>query len=147
MDVDETNRIIRAMVQHEDGLREQRLGWLLTLNGFLFAALSFAWEEDGIEALGWVAAALGIASALSAVATMVVSRQAIKFLETEFKRLAGAQEATELPPVRGMTSRWLCKKGGIYKVLPLFYIWNLIPWALVLVWFSALGVLIYHKVM
>lgn len=30
------------MVQHENSLREKRLGWIVTLNGFLFTGLSFA---------------------------------------------------------------------------------------------------------
>jgi hypothetical protein len=46
---DDYRAVIRSMIQHEDQLRAQRLGWLLTLNGFLFAALGFAWNSDAAE--------------------------------------------------------------------------------------------------
>jgi hypothetical protein len=145
MNLDETNRIIRTMVQHEDGLREQRLGWLLTLNGLLFASLGFAWDEDGIEALGWVSAGLGIALGLVAVGSMLVSNCAISHLDAEFERLAG-EELSTFPPVRGMTSDIMREEGGIYRFLPKLYIWNLVPWALVVAWSSVLGAMIYNKV-
>jgi hypothetical protein len=38
---------IRTMVQHEDGLRDQRLGWLFALNGLLFTALGLVWNDKG----------------------------------------------------------------------------------------------------
>ncbi len=69
------------MIQHEDVLRDQRITWLFTLNGFLFAALAFAW--DGVEALVYIFAALGIATALSSWAGLYANALAIRNLRDE----------------------------------------------------------------
>jgi hypothetical protein len=39
------------MIQLEDVLRDQRLGWRFALNGFLFAALGFAWNSSDAAAV------------------------------------------------------------------------------------------------
>jgi len=44
MSIDET---LRSMVRHENDLINQRMGWLLQLQGFLFAALAFGWDQPG----------------------------------------------------------------------------------------------------
>ena len=36
---------VRAMVRHENDLINHRVSWLLTIQGFLFAALAFTWED------------------------------------------------------------------------------------------------------
>jgi hypothetical protein len=71
---------LRQMVQHEDGLRDQRLGYFLTLNGFLFAALGFAWNAQHARSLVIVLAAMGILIALSSFVSMKRSDTAIRSL-------------------------------------------------------------------
>jgi len=39
---------IRQMIAHEDDLINHRLTWLAQLQGFLFAALGFAWEKASV---------------------------------------------------------------------------------------------------
>jgi hypothetical protein len=67
------------MIQHEDDLRNQRLGYLLTLNGLLFAGLAFAWKSSP-HSLVFVLAAMGILIAASALWSMVLSDRAIRYL-------------------------------------------------------------------
>jgi hypothetical protein len=65
------------MIQHEDELRNQRLGYLLTLNGLLFAALAFAWRAKHAGWLVAVLAAMGVIIAISGHASMANSDVAI----------------------------------------------------------------------
>jgi hypothetical protein len=84
------------MIQHEDTLRDQRLGWFLTLNGFLFAALGFAWNSS--PALAYILGALGIFIALSSFLTLRVSTLAIGRLRLY------VEDPSAAPPVVGLTS-------------------------------------------
>jgi len=38
---------VRELIKHENDLIAQRVGWMGTLEGFLFAALSFSWQDPG----------------------------------------------------------------------------------------------------
>jgi hypothetical protein len=68
------------MIQHEDDLRNQRLGYLLTLNGFLFAALGFAWNARQARSLVLVLSIMGILIAVSSFVSMILSDAAIRYL-------------------------------------------------------------------
>jgi hypothetical protein len=83
-------QILRSMVQHEDDLRNQRLGYFLTLNGFLFAALAFAWKTHHAVWLVGTIAIMGMLIAISARASMRLSSSAIRYLRT--------RGPVELPP-------------------------------------------------
>src|SRR5689334_1679662 len=72
--------VIRSMIQHEDTLRDQRLGWLFALNGFLFAALGFAWDSADASALVVVLSVVGVVVAITGLAAMEASRLAIRKL-------------------------------------------------------------------
>jgi hypothetical protein len=72
------------MIEHENTLRDQRLGWMFALNGFLFTALSFAWKTS--KSLSLILAALGAAMALSSLATLHVSSYAIRMLRARAPR-------------------------------------------------------------
>lgn len=81
------------MVQHEDDLRSQRLGYLLTLNGLLFAALAFAWKGPHTRSIVSVLAAVGILVSASTFAAMILSDRAIRYLR---RRAPTAMERSEL---------------------------------------------------
>ncbi len=36
---------VRDLIQHENNLINHRIGWMATLEGLLFAALSFSWQD------------------------------------------------------------------------------------------------------
>jgi hypothetical protein len=73
------------MIQHEDDLRSQRLGYFLTLNGFLFAALGFAWKAPHSRPLVLVLAVMGFFVAWSTSASMKGSDAAIRDLRDRAK--------------------------------------------------------------
>jgi hypothetical protein len=85
--------ILRAMIEHENQLRNQRLGYLLTLNGLLFAALGFAWSASHAKSLVVVLAVMGIAVAAIAFVSMLLSDLAIRYLRlrgpTDIERSRG----------------------------------------------------------
>jgi hypothetical protein len=41
----EADETVRQMIYHEGELINHRIGWLVTLQGLLFAALGFAWND------------------------------------------------------------------------------------------------------
>ena len=65
MDAIEYTGILRGMIQHEDNLRDQRLGWLFALNGFLFTGLGFAWADEDAGSLIVVLSMVGVVVAVS----------------------------------------------------------------------------------
>jgi hypothetical protein len=96
LETDDLSQVIRTMIQHEDTLRDQRLGWFLTLNGFLFAALGFAWSSS--RALAYILGVLGIFVALSSFLTLRVSTLAVRKLRHY------VDDPSAPPPVVGLTS-------------------------------------------
>jgi hypothetical protein len=57
--------VVRRMIQHEDELVNQRMTWLLTFNGFLVAALGFAWGRTHATPLITAICVMGIAVSLA----------------------------------------------------------------------------------
>jgi hypothetical protein len=54
---------VRQMVRHENELANHRVTWLLTFEGLLFTALSFAWDKQETHYLVYVLCAVGMAIA------------------------------------------------------------------------------------
>jgi hypothetical protein len=126
---------IRSMIQHEDDLRDQRLGWLFALDGLLFAAIGFAWSDKGGASNAFIVilAAVGALVSLTSAAGQVVSKEAIDRL-----RGLGEHHATrDSPPVVGIKSADLTE--GLARYAKSFYPWT---WAPVLVFLAWIGVAI-----
>jgi hypothetical protein len=107
------------MIRHEDDLRNQRLTWLFTLDGFLFASLGLVWQAPHSTLLIVALAVVGVFIGLSAVGSMSVSRKAIDELRSsnpDNERIMGLQQT---------------KLGRLTKVL---YPWYLMPWVMVVIW-------------
>ena len=124
---------IRQMIAHEDDLINHRLTWLAQLQGFLFAALGFAWEKDRVLVPGLVV--VGIVTALSVHAACLFSGKAVNHLRTAWDKKK--PEAYEGPDVIGYRAenerKFLGKHLGMllpWKVLPLFFAlaWIWIMW-------------------
>ncbi len=64
-DVQRYEPVVRKMISHENDLVNHRVNWLLTVQGFLFTALAFAWEKDDSLFLVPMVSAIGVAVALS----------------------------------------------------------------------------------
>jgi hypothetical protein len=125
------------MIQHEDDLRDQRLGWLFALNGFLFAALGFAWSDSDSTPLVVVVAALGAVVAASSAAAMYASEVAIDRLR-DLADPASADAATA--PVVALRSVDLQRRGGVGALVPKLYPWRIIPWCLLIAWVAVVVV-------
>jgi hypothetical protein len=125
--------VIRAMIQHEDTLRDQRLGWLFALNGFLFAALGFAWNSSDATALVVVLSILGVVVAITGVAAMQASAMAISKLAS--LPVVQGQDDPE-PPVIALRSGDFRKSSGVRRYIPQFYPWRVVPWCLAASWIA-----------
>jgi hypothetical protein len=142
MDAAEFQSVVRSMIQHEDTLRDQRLGWLFALNGFLFAALGFAWADAESTPLVLVLSAVGAAVALSVQRSLATSVLAISRLS----RLAQDAErngVTGPPPVIGLRSRDREAERTRTKTerreagaswLTALDPWRFLPWCLAAAW-------------
>ena len=80
MALESDDNILRTMIRHEDGLRDQRLGWLFALNGFLFATLGFAWSDSDSTSLVVIVSVLGVVVGVSSASAMYASEVAIQRL-------------------------------------------------------------------
>lgn len=85
LSVQEIASIIRSMIEHENALLNQRIGWLIQLQGFLFAALSFAWDKKDTHLLGAFLSIVGIAVSLASISNMWIYFEATKKLKTFWK--------------------------------------------------------------
>jgi hypothetical protein len=71
--------VIRELIRLENEALNYRMSWFLTLQGFLFAALAFAWNEDA--ELIVVLSVIGILSSLSVGILLRYGILAMKRLE------------------------------------------------------------------
>jgi hypothetical protein len=87
--------IIRSMIAHEDDLTNQRMTWLVTLHGFLFAALGFAWKDGKI--LIPILSTLGITTSLSILYHLYLAHDAImKLVESWDNRTRGTYKGPDV---------------------------------------------------
>lgn len=120
----EREQILREMIRHEDELRDDRLGYLLTLNGFLFAALAIVWNGDDGAAMAFVVmlSIFGMVTGFSARAAQNISQTAVSNLREM------APDAN--PPIMGVTGHEpldrrvgaLSQAFAPWTVLPLLFI-------------------------
>jgi len=76
-----SRQVIRKMLREENALRDQRLSYVLTINGFLFAGLGFAWNGPEAKRLVVLLAVFGVAIALITMQAMATSSQAFAELK------------------------------------------------------------------
>lgn len=143
MTAEERWQMVRAMVQHEDALREQRLGWLLALNGFLFAALGLAVDQERLRVVTVIVALVGFVVAVSGALSMQLSDVTLKEIEAWLNKQGPLDSG--LPPVRGMTTERLRKLRRETKTswfVSRFYFWHVTPVILAVGWCAILVVLL-----
>ena len=118
---------IRTMVQHEDGLRDQRLGWLFALNGLLFTALGFLWDDKSSLDLIYVLSGLGVTVSLSSLGALYANERAVRYL----RGLGDAKRGADQPPIVGGRTpgpEW-CK-----FLVRMSYPWRAAPVLLAVAW-------------
>jgi hypothetical protein len=122
---------IRQMIAHEDDLINHRLTWLAQLQGFLFAALGFAWEKDRVLVPGLVV--VGIVTALSVHAACLFSGKAVNGLREEWeKNKPTAPDAYNGPDVIGYCAEK--EKKSLVRFLGRFLPWKVLPLFFALAW-------------
>ena len=136
METAEFAAIIRDMIRHEDTLRDQRLGWLFALNGFLFAGLSVAWPDENSGPLVIVLAVVGVLVAISSAAVLARSAVAIDKLAARASERT-ARDEEEVPPVIALRSKELQEDNGAsrwVKATGPLVPWKMVPKVLALAW-------------
>jgi hypothetical protein len=135
METTEYTAIIRSMIQHEDSLRDQRLGWLFALNGFLFTGLGFAWPDDDSSPLIVVLSMVGVLVAVSSAVALTGNQRAIAKL-ADLGLAQAKQEDVVLPPVIALRSTEVRRKGSSTSRSDMtwLYPWRMLPWVLALAW-------------
>jgi hypothetical protein len=88
--------VYREMIQHENDLRNQRLGWLFALNGFLFAAAGVVWTTSKPEPLLAIIAITGAVTSLSCWYSLWVGTRGIRSLS---ERGESDEQNSDLPVV------------------------------------------------
>lgn len=73
----------RDLIMHENQLINDRMTWMLVIQGFLFAGLGFVWENHG--AVIYVFCAVGLLTALSMQQILWHGAGAIRNLEKDFE--------------------------------------------------------------
>jgi lysylphosphatidylglycerol synthetase-like protein (DUF2156 family) len=79
---------VRDMITREDQLTNQRMLWMATCNGLLFAALGFAWDKRGAAFLTTIFSLLGVsASFLNGLALIFASNAQRRLLQWWHSRM------------------------------------------------------------
>lgn len=118
---------VRSMIEHENSLVNFRLTWLITLQGLLFASLSFLLDKPHlhqfIPVLSWV----GQFAAASCWYSLSLTQRAIQKHEEWWNN--HCPDNYDGPPVIGLrqSSIWL-------HLLP----WNVLPFAFEVAWIAIL---------
>src|SRR5262245_42310790 len=71
------DEIVRAMIQHENEIINDRLTWLLTFEGLLLTALGFAWGAKDSKPLVVIFSVLGVIVSLVSLFGLIASTNAM----------------------------------------------------------------------
>jgi hypothetical protein len=115
------------MLREENTLRDQRLSYVLTINGFLFAGLGFAWNGPEAKRLVVLLAVFGVAIALITMQAMETSSQAF----AELRKCGEALRPDDGLPLVGL---WGEQIKGLAKFFRWLQPWYGLPGALLIVW-------------
>jgi hypothetical protein len=117
--------VIREMIRNENELTNNRLTWLLVVQGFLFNAAASFWNEQ--KAL-IIIAILGILTSVSVFYALLLSRRARKYLRSlwQKKLVSNTELANQIPPVVGDTPDTV--QGSMLNP------WMFIPWIIIIAW-------------
>ena len=121
--------VIRSMIQHEDALLNQRLNWMWTLQGLLFAAASFIWNVDWVPVL--IIASVGLIACVSIGYSINRGMRAVKDLlgiARQYKKEEYNEKGKtpSLPPTIGS------RRKAIEWLLPA----RVLPWIMALAWIA-----------
>lgn len=100
--IDANSKIIRNMIEHENNLVAQRVSWMATIEGLLFAALTFAWKDDSARELIPALCFFGFIVALVTIINICFAIKATTRLICWYQKHNDNKVITQLPPVIGL---------------------------------------------
>ncbi len=119
------DQTIRSMIQHENELVNHRLTWLITGQGLLFAALSFAWDKN-VESLFKILILLGVGLSIIIFFTVAGASRAIfelcEFWDKNRPSDYKGPDVIGLRQYRGWLSNRMSHYIGIWSLLPGLFI-------------------------
>lgn len=121
----------RAMISEENKLVNERISWMMTGQGLLFAAMTFAWDKQSSGSLIIVLCLLGMCLSIVSAAALTGATRAMSrlYLWWELNKPKDYQG----PGVRGLPLEgWIGLYVGPWTFIPLFF---MLAWAVVL-WVS-----------
>jgi hypothetical protein len=121
--------VMRGMIRHEDELTAQRMTAFLTVEGLLFAALSFGWSKSWVLVL--ILAFVGFFICLSARVTLLRGPIAVGRLEATWKSFFPNDK--DLPMYQDVIAARLKVSWWDNLMWP----WNAIPLALAAAWLAS----------
>jgi hypothetical protein len=128
----EAAQTIRSMIEQENKLLNDRINWLVSIQGLLFAGLSFSWDKKDASGLVFSFTFLGIVVALSAYSSFPFYSQSLKNLIAWWDSYRPSDY--DGPDVVGFRS---AKSGVLWFLRP----WRALPFIFVTGW---VFVLLFH---
>ena len=127
---------VRSMIQFENQLINNRITWMATLQGLLFASLGFAWGKNNTESLITVFCILGIAISLVSLTGLIGSTTALEQLREWW--IKNKPEDYQGPDVIGLSPLFES------KILCYITPWNAFPLLFTFCWVALLWVNYRH---
>lgn len=118
--------IIRDMIRHENEITNNRLTWMLVLQGILFVASASFWRIHWLPLL--IITILGVVTSISFFYALLLSRKARIYLRSLWKKKIEKQKelVERIPPVAG--------DAPIQHRFPTLNPWLFLPWVFVSCW-------------
>ena len=130
--VSDTAQVIRGMIEQENKLLNDRINWLVSIQGLLFAGLSFSWDKKDAGGLVFTFTFLGIVVAFSAYSSFPFYSKASKDLINWWDKYKPSDY--DGPDVVGFRSS---KSGLLWFLRP----WRALPFIFIIGW---VFVLLFH---
>ncbi|MEL7360305.1 MAG: hypothetical protein AAFN40_27715 [Cyanobacteria bacterium J06560_6] len=143
VEIKEDAAVIRSLIDAENRMTNDRINWLITIQGLFFAALSFAWDKADAHGLIVVISFLGIAVSLAAWTSLILANQAraelVKWWTQKYEK---CEDYEEVPPVIGIKSFAENQETLFDNIKRALRPWRSLPLLFIAAWIS---VLIFHS--
>ncbi len=134
---DQTNRplahhpseVIRSMIEGENELINQRINWLMTIQGLLFASLGFVWDKPTavqlIKVLGLLGVSISIIMLVSLIGATRSQSRLWDWWESNKPKDYDGPDVGGLPPDKNYMLRYI---GAIWNWIPIMFIaaWSIV---------------------
>jgi hypothetical protein len=140
--VEKWAEIIRSLLAHETEVINQRITWLVTIQGLLYTGLGFAWDKADARQLVTIFSILGTLVALSAHTALgfafIAAQDLVQWWEDHKDGYTGPDVAGGRPtPKSDRDIRWLGIRRLDTRWLDIRWLlspWRSLPWIFVFGW-------------